>query len=74
MSSRAKFYRAEADRFRAIAATSRDPVFAERYRQLAKDSIEVAESFEAMHVLAYGRPTSQPATQDGAVRRAAFNR
>ena len=74
MSSRAKFYRAEADRFRAIAATSRDPVFAERYRQLAKDSIEVAEAFEAMHALVYGHPTSQSATQDIAARRAAFTR
>jgi len=74
MSSRAKFYRAEADRFRAIAATARDPAFAERYRQLAKDSIEVAEAFEAMHALVYGRPTSQPAAQDAAAPRAAFTR
>jgi ferric-dicitrate binding protein FerR (iron transport regulator) len=55
--SRAEFYRAEVNRCRMAAVTSRDPEEARRWRDLAQGHQEVAESFERMNQLARGTPS-----------------
>ena len=49
VSSSADSYRAEAERCRKLATTCRDPVAAERWKQIAKEYLELALSFDALH-------------------------
>ena len=53
--SQAHYYRAEAERCRTQAAGSRDPADAARWRQIAKDYVELAEAFDALHMSVRGR-------------------
>jgi hypothetical protein len=61
VSSSADSYRAEAERCRRLATTCRDAAAAERWKQIAKDYLGLAESFEALHAGTHGPPvTRQP--------------
>jgi hypothetical protein len=66
VSASADNYRAEAERCRRLAGTCRDPLAAERWKQLAKDYIELAESFEALHASVHPpriTPSSPPSDE-----------
>jgi hypothetical protein len=57
---RANYYRAEADRCRGLAATCRDPIGAERWKQIAKEYVDLAEAFERLHASVHGpRPSNK---------------
>jgi hypothetical protein len=66
VSSSADSYRAEAERCRRLATTCRDPVAAERWKQIAKDYLELAESFDALHAAVHPqRFAQQQQNKDG---------